>query len=52
MNEIAERFWKLCREADEAFQGEGDVRPSLSRVLRQSSPHPKHAANSFNASQN
>ena len=40
MSEIADRFWKLCLEADDAFQGEGDVRPSLARVLQlvQSAP--------------
>jgi hypothetical protein len=40
MSEIAERFWKRCLEADEAFQGEGDVRASLARVLQlvQSAP--------------
>jgi hypothetical protein len=34
MSEIAERFWELCLEADEAFQGESDVRPFLVRVLQ------------------
>lgn len=34
MSAVADRFWELCSEVDEAFQGVGDVRPSLDRVLR------------------
>ena len=40
MSAIAEQFWESCLEADEAFQGVDDGRPSLTRVLQlvQSAP--------------
>jgi hypothetical protein len=44
MSATAERFWDLCLEADEALQGEGDVRQPLARVLQfvQSAPEARH----------
>ena len=34
MGNVSDRFWELCSAVDQAFQGEGDVRPSLVRVLQ------------------
>lgn len=44
MSAVAERFWTLCSEADERLQGEGDVRPSLIRILDlvRSAPEARH----------
>lgn len=44
MSDVADRFWGLCSEVDEAFQGEGDVHPPLARVLQlvQSSIDARH----------
>ncbi len=33
MSKLTDRFWELCAEADEAFQGIDDVQPALRSVF-------------------